>query len=190
MKASVQGLTQGALETAMKPIKDRYGNKLTKKQQRPRKAYWRLTRMLSRLRIKSYEHDHDKPSFHITVPTFGMVFKFQKNLMLPEYEGWDVLAVDLEELEVNDSKFGEDLMWLLISKGYMCYLRNGDVNTSQVFNYFIAKQGWGLKIINKRLELYNDEPKHAFNISRNIELRDMSISHILHHNPDFFDYLW
>ena len=174
----------------MKPIKDRYGTKLTKKQQRPRKPYWRLTRMLTRLRIKSYEREHDRTSFHITVPLFGLIFKFDKGVTFPQYEGWDVIDVDLNELEINDSKFGEDLMWLLISKGYMCYLRNGDVNTSQVFNYFIAKQGWGIKIIRKRLELYNDEPRHAFNIKRNTELMDMSISHILHHNPDFFDYLW
>jgi hypothetical protein len=174
----------------MRPIKDRYGNKLTKKQRKPRKPYWRLTRMLTRLRLKSQERDHNTASFNIIVPDFGLVFKFNKAVTLPQYQGWDVIDVDLEELEINDIKFGEDLMWLLISKGYMSYLRNGGAATSQAFDFFISKQGWGLKIIEKRLELYNDEPRHAYNIKMNTQLRDMSISRILHHYPDFFDYLW
>jgi len=174
----------------MKSIKDRYGNKLTKKQKKPRPSYWRLTNMLNRLRVPHKTRGEGSAQFHIIVPDFGMMFRFNPLTSVSDYNGWDIIDVDLNKLEVNDTEFGENLMWLLISKGYMAYLRNKESGDFQVFHHFIMREGWGRRIIDKRLELYNNEPKHKFMIERNKRMRDMSISYIITHYPDFFDYLW
>jgi hypothetical protein len=171
-------------------MKDRYGIKLNKKQKTEKPTYWRLTNMLKRLRLKYRELEIGTPLFHIVVPTFGIAFRFNPLQPMGEYQGWDVLDVDVKHLEKNDIPFGENLMFLLISKGYMAYLRNNETGDSQIWHHFLVREGWGLKIINKRLELYNNEPRHKFMIDRNTRLRDMSLSYILTHYPDFFDYLW
>ncbi len=171
-------------------IKDRYGSKLNKKQKAGAPPYWRLTTMLKRLCLKYKERDMGTPFFHVVVPDFGIMFRFNPVQPVGEYTGWDVIDVDVRQLELNDIGFGESLMFLLISKGYFAYLRNQESGNTQVWHKFLVREGWALKIINKRLELYNGEPKHRFMIERNIRLRDMSISYILNHHPDFFDYLW
>ena len=174
----------------MRSIKDRYGNKLSKKQKKAKPPYWRVTNLLKSLGLKFRERNQGSALFHIIAPDFGILFRFNKIQPLTDYAGWDILDVDLEAMELNQLPFTENLMWLLISKGYMAYLRNGESGNTMLFHRFIQRGGWGLKIIDKRLELYNNEPRHAFMIKRNKRLRDKSISYILTHHPDFFDYLW
>lgn len=174
----------------MNSINDRYGNKLSKKQKAGQPPYWRLVNMLKRLRLKYRERETGSPLFHIIVPDFGILFRFNPLQPVGEYQNWDILDVDVAHLERNDIPFGENLMWLLISKGYMAYLRNKETGDTHIWNHFLIQEGWALKIIDKRLELYNNEPRHKFMIDRNKRLRDKSISFILTHHPDFFDYLW
>ncbi len=171
-------------------VKDRYGSKLNKKQKAGAPPYWRLTTMLKRLCLKYRERDVGTPFFHILVPDFGIMFRFNPVQNVSEFAGWEILDVDIKQLELNDIGFGDSLMFLLISKGYMAYLRSAENGTSQVWHKFLVREGWALKIINKRLELYNNEPKHMFMIKHNTRLRDQSISYIIMHHPDFFDYLW
>lgn len=170
--------------------KDRYGNNLNKKQQQGQPPYWRLTRILNRLAISFKVREPGSPQLHVIVPDFGIVFRFNTVASMSAFKGWDVIDVNLNELEVNDEEFGENLMWLLISKGYMAYIREGESGRSGLYKNLLINQNWGLKIIDKRLELYNNEPKNKFMIERNKRLRDFSIHYILMHHPDFFDYLW
>ncbi len=172
-------------------IKDRYGNKLRKKQQAPAPPYWRATSLLKRLLLRFQEKEVGTPLFHIVIPDFGIVFRFNFTQPMEEYKDWHIVNVDLAELEVNDIKFGEDMMWLLISKGYMAYLRDTERGQSRVFHKLIGRDGWGLKIIEKRLSLYAEDgaAKNRFMIQHNMRMRDMSISYILTYYPDFFDYL-
>lgn len=184
----------GAAQTGetMTLVKDRYGNKLTKKQKAGAPQHWRLTSLLKRLYLRFSERDRDTPLFHVIVPDFGIVFRFNVLQPVDNFPGWDIVDVDLAKLEANDIEFGENLMWLLISKGYMAWLRDPETGRRQVFDNLIGRRGWGLKIIEKRLELYRNDgvPKHTFMIKHNLKLRDRSISYILTHYPDFFDYLW
>lgn len=179
------GLARGTMR-----ISDRYGSKLNKKQKRGTPPYWRLTMMLKRLCLKYSERDTGTPTFHIVVPDFGIVFRFNPLHPMLDYAGWEVIDVDVKQLDLNDIGFGENLMFLLISKGYMAYLRNKESGNTRAWHNFLVREGWALKIIDKRLTLYNNEPRHKFMIERNKRLRDMSISYILNHHPDFFDYLW
>lgn len=146
--------------------------------------------MLDRLRLVYKTRGEGTNQFHMVVPSFGIVFKFHLFTQMSDYDGWDIIEVNLDELEINDQQFGENLMFLLISKGYMAYLRHGESGMNQAFRNFLIREGWALKIIDKRLELYNNEPRHKFMIERNIRLRDMSVHYIIMHHPDFFDYLW
>lgn len=171
-------------------IKDRYGSKLSKKQLKPKPQYWRLLNMLKRLRLKYREQDVGTGNFHITVPDFGIAFKFNSTQAMAGYSDWDIVDVDLAQLEINDIQFGQDLMWLLVSKGYMAYLRDVERGNTKLHTHFIVVEGWGLRIIEKRLELYANKPCHKFMIEHNKNMRDRSIGWILHYYPDFFDYLW
>lgn len=171
-------------------IKDRYGSRLTKVQQAPPKPYWRVVNILKKLHLRFKEINTGQDDYHITIPDFGVAFHFDRQRPLLGYAGWDIVDVSLAELEINDIKFGENLMWLLISKGYMAYLRNKESGDTRLFQHYIVRQGWGLRIIERRLAFYNNEPRHKFLIEHNRRLRDMSISYILTYYPDFFDYLW
>lgn len=168
------------------------GMTLTKefKLKKPTPPYWRIIQLLRKLRVKHKERNKGELSFHITIDEFGIVLKFNNRITLNQYNGWDEIFVDLDKYQLNPLVFGRDLMWLLISKGYMAYLRGPETGNSMIWRHFLIKEGWGLKIIDKRLQLYNNEPKHKFMIDHNTRLRKMSISYILTYYPDFFDYLW
>lgn len=168
----------------------RYGNQLPKKLQQPRPSYWILTNMLQRLHLKFIEREKGSQLFHIVVPDFGIVFKFNPIQPMNDYQGWNIIQVDMAALQKNAIPFGESLMFELISRGYMAYIRDPITGVRQVFDRLIGREGWGQKIIDKRLELYNNQPQHRFMIKHNTFLREKSISFILTHYPDFFDYLW
>lgn len=158
---------------------------------RPKKPpYWRIIQLLRKMRLQYRERDKGENSFHITVDEFGVVLKFNPRQLMASYVGWDEVYVDLEKYTLNPIEFGRDFMWLLISKGYMAYLRGPETGNTMIWRHFLIREGWGLRIIDKRLELYNDEPKHKFMIEHNKRLRKNSISYILTYYPDFFDYLW
>lgn len=168
----------------------RYDNQLPKKLRQPKPPYWMLTNLLRKLLLKYRERETGTQLFHITVPDFGIVFKFNPIHPMLEYKGWHVIDVDMAQLQKNAISFGENLIYLLISKGYMAYLRDPVTGQRSMFDRFIGREGWGRKIIEKRLELYNNQPEHRFLIQHNIKMREKSISYILTHHPDFFDYLW
>jgi len=163
---------------------------MKKRVNKEKPPYWRVVQLLQKLRLKHREINKEEKSFHITIDDFGIVLRFNPRIHLLAYEGWDVVDVDLSKLELYPEALGHDLIWLLISKGYMAYLRGPETGSSKVFRHLLINEGWALKIIDKRLELYAGLPKHRFMIYQNQRLRAMSISYILTYYPDFFDYLW
>lgn len=163
--------------------------KKRKPKTKPKPHYWRVLNILKRLRVKYREYNRGTASFHITIPDFGIALRFSPTFPATKYQNWDVVDVNLKELEINEIKFGRHLMWCLISKGYFAYLRNGEKGDNQLFRHYLIDQGWAHRIIDKRLELYNNEPRHKFMITRNKRLRQLSVHYIITHHPDFFDYL-
>jgi hypothetical protein len=142
------------------------------------------------MRLKYREHNKGEKTFYITVDDFGTVLRFNPRQPLSSYGGWDIVEVDLEAYERNPIEFGRNFMWLMISKGYFAYLRSPGTGHPTLFRHLLITEGWGLRVIDKRLELYDSQPKHRFMIEHNKRLRDYSISYILTYFPDFFDYLW
>jgi hypothetical protein len=161
---------------------------LQRKLQRP--PYWRLIQLLRQLRLKYREHDRNEPTFHITVPDFGLLFKFRASQSFSEYAGWDQVEVDLDNYAAKEIEFGRDLMFLLIAKGYMAYLRDKERGSSQLFRHFLITEGWAQRILDKRLELYKNEPRHRFMIEETKRLQKMPVHYVVMHYPSYFDYLW
>lgn len=161
-----------------------------KLKRKPKPSYWRIVQLIRKLRLKYREHNRGENNFYITVDEFGIVFRFNPRQPMASYEGWDIVDVNLEEYEKNPLEFGRNLMWLLIAKGYMAYLRGPDGTSSLLSRRFLIDEGWAYRIIDKRLELYKDEARHRFMINLNKEMRKKPVHFILTYYPTFFDYLW
>jgi len=121
---------------------------------------------------------------------FGIVFRFNPRQQMTAYSGWDIVDVDLKNYEAKEIALGQELMWNLISKGYMAYLRGPETGATQLFRHFLINEGWAQRIIDKRLELYNNEPKHRFMTNQTKRLQKMPTHYVVMHYPSFFDYLW
>jgi hypothetical protein len=162
----------------------------SKPQRKPKPAYWRIIQLLRSLRLRYRERNKGEKTFHITIDDFGIMLRFNPRQPTHTFTGWDIVDVNMETYENNPPEFGQNLIWLLISKGYFAYLRSPDMGHPTLFRRLLIKEGWALRIIDKRLELYDNLPKHKFMIEHNKRLRALSISYILTYYPDFFDYLW
>jgi hypothetical protein len=146
--------------------------------------------MLKGLRLKYVERGRGENNFHIVVEAFGIVFTFSHLQPPSGYNGWSVIDVDIDKMNLNTIEFGNNLMWLLISKGYIHYLRNKESGDTRLYKYFLVTEGWATRIIDKRLELYAGKPEHRYMIEHNQRLRQLPIHYVLMHYPDFFDYLY
>lgn len=165
-------------------------NKSLPIKRKPKPSYWRVIQLLGKLRLRYKERNRGEPIFHITIDDFGIVLKFNPRLALTGYDDWDVFDINMEEFQLNEGKFGEQLMWLLIAKGYMAYLRGKEEGNSVIFRRLLITEGWAQRIIDKRLELYANQPRHKFMIEHTKRLKDKPIHYLLMHYPNFFDYLW
>ena len=79
-----------------------------------------------------------------------------------------------------------EVMWELMRSGYMHYLRTEHSNTfKQMMNF----HNWDRKIIERRLELYGDDPKYNYLRGLNQWALKQSASYLLSIDPGFFDFL-
>jgi len=151
--------------------------------------YWQVTRFLDGLRLKKVERDKDKTNYSITVPLFGMRFRFN-GVSEPEDSGWKVFLIDKERMEIQPDYFRDDVMWYLVEKGYMAYIRDAEVgNNERIFQTFIIGARWGEKIIKRRIELCGKSPENTFMRLRMEEFLSIPMQKILSYYPCFFDYL-
>jgi len=108
-----------------------------------------------------------------------------------EDTGWKVFFIDMDKTKTVPDYFREDVMWYLVEKGYFAYIQAVEVgNGGRVFQSIIIDQGWGLKIINKRIELCGKLPENTFMRVRMEEYKNIPLSKIISYNPGFFDYLF
>ena len=159
---------------------EKYIAKLEKK-----KAYWPIKVFLNSLRLKYKEVDRNQRTYHIIVPLFGIKFRFSKHQEL-EDKGWDVILIDMDKLDKKPTYFEEDVLWMLVEKGYLAYVR--EVIGKNTFKNIVVSRGWGMKIMEKRLEMCTN-PKETFMRTRNEEYIKLPIARILASEPGFFDYL-
>lgn len=179
----VQALTRALVGMTWTKLKEDKNN-------RPKPPYWRIIQLLRKLRVKYKERNKGEASFHITIDDFGIVFKFNKRAQLPDFEGWDEFDIDMESYEQNPLEFGRNLMWVLIDKGYMSYLRDPENGNTKIFRYFLIDEGWAEKILDRRLEEYKGEARNQFKIDQINRLRKMPLHYVLMHYPSIFDYSW
>lgn len=146
--------------------------------------------MLRKMRLRYKERDKGESGFHITIDDFGIVFRFNQRSTLLNYEDWDVIDVDMESYENNPLEFGRNLMWFLIDKGYMSYLRDPESGNATVYKHFLINEGWAEKIFDRRLEEYKGEPRNKFRIEQVKRLRKLPLHYVIMHYPSIFDYSW
>jgi len=121
------------------------------------------------------------------VPMFGIQIIFSPSGLSPKStqsgKGWRVIGIS------STSNFEEkkmEVMWELMRSGYMCYLRTEHSNT---FKQMINFHNWDRKIIERRLELYGDDPKYNYLRDLNKWALKQSASYLLSIDPGFFDFL-
>lgn len=160
---------------------------LAKKQYKNR--YWQVKTFLGGLRLPFREKNKDSSDYKIDVELFGVRFRFDGKTDIDDI-GWDVFNLDTKKLEKVPYYFGEDLMWNLISKSYFQYIRESDMGSNQhIFSKLIINDGWGTKILQKRIELSDKDKKLTFLKKRSTELLGRPLPRVVSENPGVFDYL-
>jgi len=156
---------------------------------RKKAQYWQVKRFLETLRLRFIEQDKEMPSYSLSVPLFGLRFRFNNMLELEDV-GWKVFLIDIDKMETVPEYFREDVLWYLIEKGYMAYIRDVEAgNSERIFKSFIIDQGWGTKIIEKRIELCGKNAENTFMRMRMNEFLHVPLVKIVSFFPGFFDYL-
>jgi hypothetical protein len=146
--------------------------------------------VLDTLRVSSRKISLIKDvSFQFVIDDFGVIisginradYKLVKEAVEGQFPGWrDIYFTTFDE--VNQIK--EDIIWELMKGGYMRWVR---FTFPRQFNNLIAMEGFGKKIIKKRLEIYGDKPKYRFFVSDNEAALVDADSYILSIDPGFYD---
>lgn len=121
------------------------------------------------------------------VPMFGVQIIFSPSGLSPKStqsgKGWRVVKISSKD-DFEEKKM--EVMWELMHAGYMHYLR---MEFSNTFKQMINLHNWDKKIIEKRLELYSDDPKYNYLRDLNQQALKLSSSYLLSIDPGFFDFL-
>jgi hypothetical protein len=153
--------------------------------------YWQIQNVLDELRLSYIEKSRgSSTTYQIIIPVFGIKLRIGDLEFGGEDHSWDVLYLKERKFKALPNYFLEDLMWLLIPKGYFAYIRElGRTDSKRFFRNVLVKLDWGAKIINKRIELCGDDPRYTFMKTRMEGLKDVSTLKIIDTYPCFFDYL-
>lgn len=98
------------------------------------------------------------------------------------YEGWKLVHLTVQEGLTQEKN--DDVIWELMRAGYMTWVRR---NFPRQFKQLITEHNFGTKIIQKRLKIWNNEPRFKFLIEDNEAALNQSASYILSIDPGFFD---
>jgi len=154
----------------------------------------RLLSLLRNLRVEVKKgEDVLSKSPMLSIKDFGIQIHLTKNRgeSRTDHTGTTTLFYCPEFTEAEISAFGEGLMWLLIAAGYMAYIREEPIGSRErIFNKLIVDQGWGMRIINKRLEAWKNQAPKAYMYKRLKALRDeYSMLELIARWPGLFDFL-
>lgn len=110
-------------------------------------------------------------------------YKIVDDQVRQNYPGWRVVYITTYDnlLEKKD-----DVIWALMRGGYMKYIRT---TYPRAFKELITFQEFGKKIINKRLEIWNNQPCYRYLIEDNEDAKLNPVTYILALEPSFYDYL-
>jgi len=120
------------------------------------------------------------------IPMFGVkIFFIEDDAALTPVmvRGWRIVSVRPNNL-FEEKKM--EIFWELMRSGYAHYLRT---EVPRTFKAMITQQGWDKKIIEKRLEIYGDNPKYNYWRDLNKWGLKQASSYLLSTDPGFFDFL-
>jgi hypothetical protein len=167
-------------------------------EKRQKKAqYWQVKVFLDGLRLKYKEMNKDVAGgnkvntlYYIEVPLFGIKFRFSNWVDYTD-SGWKIFYLDIPHLDKDPYYFRDEVMWYLVGKGYMAYIREHEAGVNgNIFKSILIDAGWAAKIINKRLELCGNIPENNFMKTRMEVFKTVPLPKLISYYPDFFDYLF
>lgn len=85
---------------------------------------------------------------------------------------------------ISDKRY--EIIWELMRSGYMRWIRQ--VYGAQ-FPNILETDNLGGRIIEERLRVWNNQPKHLFLINDNLLAQQVGFRRILAEDPAFFDYM-
>ena len=156
-----------------------------------------LRSLLDNLRLKYIEHGKEKKigiSHIFEIPEFGILVHAaieENNIQDTDVPGLLKLKYDTDADVFGAEKFGEELMWSLIERGYMAWIReHPQGGNERIFNRLVLANGWGQRILDKRMKDWEKRVDRRFLFSRLKKIAGaFSISEILSRFPGFFDFL-
>ena len=121
------------------------------------------------------------------VPLFGLQIIFSPTKLAPKSthtsKGWRVVEINVND-DFEEKKM--EIFWQLMRAGYIHYIR---MEFSNTFKRMITSNNWDKVIIEKRLELYDDDPKYVYLRDYNNWAKKQSATYLLSMDPGFYDFL-
>lgn len=151
----------------------------------------RLRSILNNLRLTF--KDVNKNSLekrYIDIPGFGVRIVFSSNRA--NYDADYKMMYYNPVADENDIlSFGNELMWHVLENGYMAYIReHPDGGNENIFRKFLISEGWGKRIIDKRIEAWEKIPhKEAHLEWLHDVVSEFSTPEIISRYPTFFDFV-
>jgi hypothetical protein len=130
-------------------------------------------------------------SVQCLVPLFGTLvcglnradYKLVDDSVKQAYPDWRVVYITTFDsmLEKKD-----EVLWALMRGGYMKWIR---MNYPTAFTQLVVMQGFGNKIINQRLKIWDGRSKYKFLIEDNEDAKKYPATYVLATDPGFFDHM-
>ena len=154
----------------------------------------RLGAMLSAFRIEYRKEALIKDiSVQFVIERFGVIvcginrldYRLVDTAISDQYKGWRVVYITTYD---NIDEKRDEVLWDLMRSGYVTYLRNS-VTDSQ-FKKLMFEGNVAHKIIDKRLEMWGDSPKHRYQVECDTFAKGQGrISEYLSKEPGYFDFM-
>jgi len=151
--------------------------------------FTRLYSLLRNLRLEYKEHNKNSQAVrYIECKEFEFRIVFSAAPLGDSYRTFLFKADYSEEQTVL---FGEELLWYLISCGYMAYIReHPEGSNERIYTQLLVTKGWAEKIVRRRLEDWESRPDRKFMAKRTkLLVGTFSTPEIIHRFPGFFDFL-
>lgn len=152
----------------------------------------RVVSLLNNLRLKYNDVNKDNViKRFIDIPLFGVRIVFSGSTT--NYDSSKkMMYFNPEAGEQSITDFGHELMWHLIENGYMAYIRHHiDGNNENIFRKLIISEGWGRRILDKRLEEWQKNPHKRFICSWLRDIKEgYGTTEIISRFPTIYDFLY
>ena len=110
-------------------------------------------------------------------------YKLVDTTITDQYKGWRVVYVTTND---NISEKRDEIVWTLMRGGYLMWVRHN--HTDSQFKRLMFDGNFANKVINKRLEIWGDDPKYSYLVECDkFAIGQGRISEYLAKEPGYFD---